>query len=131
VSVADVVKDADHLYQPPPEAACEVDTFPIYLSVLDGVECLVTVHLQFYRERLVHFSIELRVGSAVIARIDTSHGQIHRHDFDRRQVQRRTVYETIEKSRAWSQIETAYDRLYPELAEPGKAAVIVERWRRT
>lgn len=100
-------------YRPPPDHACDVETFPISITETD--QLMVRLHL--YRHRTVDFAIMQLVRQddtwVEVSRIDCCHGTIHRHQFDRTGVDLydHKVIMDIPASRddAWAVVGAGYD----------------------
>lgn len=70
---------SDTRYVPTPTHVCDVDDFPVPLG--DGL--VIHVHMESYRGLIRGFSIELRTPVDTVARIDTDHSTVHRHQYYR------------------------------------------------
>jgi len=103
-------------YKEPDISVCTIDDYPIPLAgPPEGYR--LDVNLWSYRKRIVRFAISLTAGpdQGSIERIDTCHGQIHRHSFDRSGDETEChLYEEI-PDWGWVFVDRAYTHYY-ELA---------------
>lgn len=102
------------LYRPPPPSACDVEDWP---PIDIGGGYRINIRTNTYNGMYVDYSIQLDlvVGqrNRPIARIDTSHGEIHRHYFDAEG--RKSDYETlnvIPGNGGWNFVHHSFDGSY-------------------
>lgn len=110
-------------YAPPGEHACDVRNWPLDLGT-----ARLEVAQWNYRGRVVHFSIATWIGDDQTTRVDTSHGELHRHRFYRDRPEQRTRIEVIPVSDGWNFVNERYgEYLDKELENMGSE---IERWSR-
>lgn len=128
---------------PPRRGACEVDEYPINLGAdpdvpADSVE--IAHCAWWYRKRVVHFSFELQVHAANgtrhrLCRIDTSDGEVHRHDFEREGLERRRTSLLILPAERHDVVDGEYQRnldlMIDQAGEGAGMAAIMTRERTT
>ncbi|MFN2495323.1 MAG: hypothetical protein ABR608_05370 [Pseudonocardiaceae bacterium] len=120
-------------YQPPPRSACDVLNFPVDLGEEHGVRHMLHVNIWLYKGRIVRFSLQQVVivdsQHCLVARIDTCHGEVHRHVFDRtgQEIAPTQLYATV-PPHGQDVVEDWYERAYDLMARDWPE--FVRRWRR-
>ncbi|GAA1744898.1 hypothetical protein GCM10009681_14790 [Luedemannella helvata] len=101
------------MYKPPPEEECHCETFVFHPTGRENDPIKLHVRFMQYQGKIVDFSINqvfvLDGISHDIARIDTAHGTIHRHQFFPRRQQVRTVITEIPVDDGWNVVDKGYD----------------------
>jgi hypothetical protein len=93
--------------------ACYEDTHPIYPTGQLNESNLITVRFVMYRGMVVDFSVNQSCvdGDGVrhdVARVDTKHGTVHRHQFYRSRPEERKIIIVI-PVQGWDIVNKAYD----------------------
>lgn len=100
------------IYKPPPIEACYEGTHTIYPAGENGPN-LLAVRYVVYKGMVVDFSINQAATDADgirrdVARVDTKHGTVHRHQFRRGGPEERVIIIEI-PVRGWEIVDKAYD----------------------
>lgn len=129
------VPPPEWVYEPPPRHLCDEQVYPVPLAEL--VQYVYA--MQVYKQRTVHFSVEVQVKDHalddwhVVYRIDTAHGTVHEHRFRRGQAAdeteqlERNELALIPREESWEFVDSWLPRAL-EMCEDDWSDH-VERWR--
>lgn len=114
-------------YEPPLLEECRVRDQPIDL----GADVRLHDHTREHQGLIVYFSLQLSVIRAadwfVVARIDTCHGEVHKHQFYRDgRDETRTLVRTVPVDNGAATVDSHYLQGYDMLVE--EHADIIRRW---
>jgi len=124
----------DEVYRPPPRSALQ-DILEVPVPIGDAGLHRYFVRVSFYHNMVVDFSVqqEYRKGPSPdgwvpIHRIDSSHGEIHRHYFtsSRGEVRRVTI-ERIPPKKSWEMVDRSYGEAIDDITEYSDERF--RRWR--
>lgn len=120
-------------YRHPPRSACEEVDFPADLGEALGFRHELHVNMWIYKGRTVRFSLEQRaiIGGrrARVARIDTCHGDFHRHVYDQddNEILPTKLYAEIPEQ-GQDEVEQFYDEAFDVMARDWLE--LARRWQR-
>lgn len=114
--------DPEPMYEPPPAYVCKCDTFPVSVTETTRLHVRIAV----YRGLVVDFSInQTHVdddGTEVeVARIDTTNGTVHRHQFIASQpghdIYGHRLIRRIPADGGWQVVHDEYEKAFDSMIE--------------
>lgn len=123
-------------YKPPPQSARDPDSvFRLDLRWYEDYPHLeLRVRQAIYRKMIVDFSIELHWREELdgpwyrICRVDTSHGTVHWHQYNRNSdAEKKEVLSIIPLKTGWNYVNHQYHDIYDYLLD--NIEMIMERWK--
>ena len=131
--LARMLPSRDKPYRPPPRDVCECDTIYIYPAGDINGPHQIAVRYAIYRGLVVDFSINQtytdRGADHDVARIDTSDGTVHRHQFFADgSDETRTDLHVIPAERGWAVVDRAYNEALDEMCMEWEEKL--RRWSR-
>lgn len=120
-------------YQESAERICQIYNFDADLDAETPGRIVLHVNLWAYKLHTVRFSITLRTRSGDeyvdVLRIDTAHGTVHRHRFDRAGTETDRKQYVVIPDRGVSVVEEWFERSYNLVVDSADGEL--ERWSRS